>query len=186
MPEQESTNRTLEKFRGYLETLSYIQVAPRLRSKFGLSDIISQTLLEAYQALDRIRGLDEAGQKRWLRRMLVNNLLQEVDRWKSGKRDYRLERALQADVDSSSCRLQSWIAADQASPSEEAVAQEEALRLLEALSRLPKRQREALILQRYHGWKLREIAEHMKCTVNAVAGLHANGLKKLRELLRGA
>src|SRR5262249_2615911 len=79
---QESTSQVLEEFRGYLETLTYIQVSPRLRSKFGLSDIISQTLWEAYQALDRIRALDEPARKRWLRRMLVNNLLEEIARWK--------------------------------------------------------------------------------------------------------
>ena len=55
------------------------RLVTRLRSKFGLSDIISQTLFEAYQALDRIRELDEPGKKRWLRRMLVNNLLQEIE-----------------------------------------------------------------------------------------------------------
>ena len=183
MPSQESTNQALEEFRGYLETLTCIQVSPRLRSKFGLSDVISQTLWEAYQALDRIRGLDEPARKRWLRRMLVNNLLEEIKRWNREKRDYRAEQPLDADADASSVRLESWLAAEDTSPSERAAAQEESLRLLEALSRLPDRQREALILQRYHGWKLREIAEHLGCTVNAVAGLHAHGLKKLRELL---
>ena len=183
MPEQESTNQTLEEFRGYLETLTYIQVTPRLRSKFGMSDIVSKTLLEAYQAIDRIRNLDEPGRKRWLRRMLVNNLLEEIKKWKRGKRDVRSELPLEADADASSCRLQNWLAADGSSPSDHAAEQEETIRLLEALSQLPERQREALILQRYHGWKLREIAEHLNCTVNAVAGLHANGLKKLRQLL---
>jgi RNA polymerase sigma-70 factor (ECF subfamily) len=86
-------------------------------------------------------------------------------------------------ADASSCRLQNWLAADDSSPSEHVAEQEETIRLLEALSQLPERQREALILQRYHGWKLREIAEHLNCTVNAVAGLHANALKKLRQLL---
>jgi len=183
MPEPESTNRTLEEFRAYLETLTFLQIAPRLRGKFGLSDIISRTLWEAYQELDRLRALDEQVKKRRLRRMLVNNLLEEIARWKARRRDYRREQPLAADADASSVRLQSWLAAEDASPGEQAAAQEEALRLLEALSRLPGRQREAVILQRYHGWKLREIAEHLNCTVNAVAGLHAHGLKKLRQLL---
>jgi RNA polymerase sigma factor (sigma-70 family) len=63
------------------------------------------------------------------------------------------------------------------------VKQEEALRLLDALSKLDPRQREALILQKYHGWKLEQIAEHLGCTTGAVAGLHARALKKLRKLL---
>jgi RNA polymerase sigma-70 factor (subfamily 1) len=183
MLEQESTNRTLEAFRGYLETLTSIQVSPRLRSKFGLSDIISRTLWEAYQELDRLRAMDEPGMRRRLRRMLINNLLEEIARWKAGCRDYRRERSLEADADASSCRLQSLLAAEDTPPGVRAAAQEEGLRLLDALSRLPGRQREALILQRYHGWKLREIAGHLNCTVNAVAGLHAHGLKKLRQLL---
>ena len=183
MHSQTAVNQALEKFRAYLETLTFLQIAPRLRGKFGLSDIISRTLWEAYQELDRLRALDEQVKKRRLRRMLVNNLLEEIKRWKTAKRDYRAEQPLEADADASSVRLESWLAAEDTSPSERAAAQEESLRLLEALSRLPDRQREALILQRYHGWKLREIAEHLGCTVNAVAGLHAHGLKKLRQLL---
>jgi RNA polymerase sigma factor (sigma-70 family) len=55
--------------------------------------------------------------------------------------------------------------------------------LLEALSRLDPRQREALILQKYHGKTLAEIADHLGCTVGTVAGLHARGLKNLHKLL---
>jgi hypothetical protein len=41
-------NRDLEEYRAYLETLTYIQIDPRLRSEFSLSDIIQNTLLEAW------------------------------------------------------------------------------------------------------------------------------------------
>jgi len=52
-----------------------------------------------------------------------------------------------------------------------------------ALAQIDPRQREALILQKWQGWKLDEIAEHMGCTTGAVAGLHARGLKALLKLL---
>jgi RNA polymerase sigma factor (sigma-70 family) len=61
--------------------------------------------------------------------------------------------------------------------------EEEYERLLKALDRINPRQREALMLQRYHGWKLDQIAEHMGCTAGAVAGLHARALRELRKLL---
>ena len=175
------TDRTLEEFRSYLETLTFIQISPRVRSKFGISDIISRTLLEAYQALDRLREMDEPARKRWLRQAHVNNLLDEINRWKRRKVDCRREEALEADT--SSCRLQRWLASEEASPSEQAQEREESLRLLEAISRLPDREREALILQRYHGLKLREIAARLNCTTNAVAGLHAHALQRLRRML---
>jgi RNA polymerase sigma factor (sigma-70 family) len=115
--------------------------------------------------------------------MLVHNLLEQIERCKAKKRDFRLKEPLEAASAGSSCRLQVWLAAEGTSPSGQAAQHEEALRLLEALSRLEARQREALILQRYHGWTLAQIAAHLGCTTGAVAGLHARGLKELRKHL---
>jgi RNA polymerase sigma-70 factor (ECF subfamily) len=176
-------DRALGQYRAYLETLSCIQIDPRLRGKFGLSDVIARTLWEAYQVLDRICTLGPEEQQRWLRRMLVNNLRDEIDRWLAAGRDVAREQPLQAAAEASSSRLHDWLAADQSTPSEHFRAQERALRLAEALAQLPERQREALILQKWHGWKLAQIAEHLQCTVGAVAGLHAHGLERLRQLL---
>jgi RNA polymerase sigma-70 factor (ECF subfamily) len=176
-------DQALEEFRAYLETLTFIQIDPRLRSKFGLSDVIQKTLIEAWRDLECIRALDDAGRKCWLRRMLVNNLLEEIERWRALRRDVRLEQSLEAAAAESSCRLQKWLVVEGSSPSEQLARQDDGLRLLEALSRLDPRQREALILQMYHGWTLAQIAGQLGCTPNAVAGLHARGLKKLRQYL---
>jgi RNA polymerase sigma-70 factor (ECF subfamily) len=179
----DAVNQALGEYRAYLETLTFIQIDPRLRGGFSLSDVIQNTLVEAWSDLERIQALDAADRKRWLRRMLVNNLLEEVERVRARKRDVFREQSLEAAAAESSCRLQSWLAAEDSSPSERLARQEEGLRLLEALSKLAPRQREALILQKYHGWTLAQIAEHLGCTTGAVAGLHARGLKELRKHL---
>jgi RNA polymerase sigma-70 factor (subfamily 1) len=179
----DALNETLEEFRAYLETLTFLQIDPRLRSKFDLSDVVQETMLEAWRDMQRLQALDAEGRKRWLRRMLVNNLLQTIERWRAGRRDARLEQPLEAAAAESSCRLRNWLAVEDSSPSERLARQEEGLRLLEALAQLDARQREALMLQKYHGWTLTQIAEHLGCTVGAVAGLHARGLKALRKLL---
>ena len=181
--EPEAVNQALGEYRAYLETLTCIQIDPRLRSKFGHSDIVQNTLMEAWQDWERIQALDAEGRKRWLRRMHVNNLRDEIDRWRTEGRNVGREQSLDEAAEESSCRLEKWSAAEDTSPSERLAEQEEALRLLEALSKLGPRQREALILQRYHGWKLAQIAEHLGCTSGAVAGLHARGLKELRKHL---
>jgi RNA polymerase sigma-70 factor (ECF subfamily) len=173
----------LQRFQVYLETLTFIQIDPRLRGKVGWSDIIQKTLIEAWQTLGRIEAMDSEDQKRWLRRMLLNNLKDEIDRFLTAARDVGRERSLEEAADESSFRLRDWLAAEESTPSGELIKQEERLRVLEAISQLPERQREALILQQYHGWTLAQIAEHLECTVNAVAGLHAHGLAKLRTLL---
>jgi RNA polymerase sigma-70 factor (ECF subfamily) len=184
-PARADADRTLAEYHAYLETLTFIQVDPRLRGKFGLSDIIQNTLLEAYRDLERIQDLGEADRKRWLRRMLMNNLLQEIDRWRTGRRDVRLERSLEAAAYESSCRLREGLAAEDSSPSERLLEQERDAQLLEALAKLDSRQREALILQHYHHWTLAQVAEHLGCTTGAVAGLHARGLKALSRHLPG-
>jgi RNA polymerase sigma-70 factor (ECF subfamily) len=185
-PNHEDVGPILEQFRCYLETLTFIHIDPRLRGKFGRSDIISATLWEAYQNLERIAGLDSESQKRLLRAMLVNNLRDEVDRFLTAGRDVGREQPLRGAAEDSSCRLRDWVAAESSTPLDKMIRQEQALRLLEALAQLPERERQALILQRYHGWKLAEIAEHLHCTPGAVAGLHARGLARLRQLLPDA
>jgi RNA polymerase sigma-70 factor (ECF subfamily) len=178
-----AVNQAVEEFRAYLVTLAFIQIDPRLRSRFGLSDVIQNTLLEAYRDLERIRVLDDAGRKRWLRRMLLNNLLERIEYEEAGQRDARREQSLDAAAAESASRLRDWITAEESTPSAKLIKEEERLRVLEALSQLPEREREALMLQQYHGWKLAQIAEHLGCTTNAVAGLQARGRASLRDLL---
>lgn len=179
----ETSDRILERYHGYLECLTYIQIDPRLWRRFGWSDIINHTLLEAYRDLEQLQQLDEAGRNRRLRRMLVNNLLERIEHERAQARDYRREILLGEALNESSCNLRQALVSDSLGPDEKAASVERGARLAEALAQLPERERTALILQRFHGWPLARIAEHLSCTVGAVGGLHARGLARLRELL---
>jgi len=179
----ESTGDVLERYRAYLNCLTYIQVDPRLWRRFGWSDVVNHTLLEAYRDLAKLQALDEADRNRRLRRMLLNNLLERIEHERAEMRDYRREASLDEALAGSSCNLQKWLVEEHVGPAGRADAAERGALLADALSQLPQREREALILQKYHGWSLAQIAEHLGCTIGAVAGLHARGLKRLRELL---
>ena len=176
-------NRVLGEYRAYLETLTFIQVDPRLLSKFSISDIIQKTLLEAWEEIARMEALDDDSRKLKLRKMLIHNLLDEIDHWRNRGHDVNREQVPGTAADESKWRLEEWAAAEETPPLDRLVKLEDKLRFLEALSKIDPRQREALILQKYHGWKLVQISEHMGCTTGAVAGLHARGLKELRKLL---
>ncbi|MBM4068579.1 MAG: sigma-70 family RNA polymerase sigma factor [Planctomycetes bacterium] len=174
----------LEGFRQYLALLARLQVDPKLQAKVDLSGVVQQTLLEAYQSLQKIDGWNEAQQAAWLRQALANNLKDELRRWRTEARDVGREQSLQAALDQSSTRLEAWLAANQSSPSQRVDRQEQAVRLADALARLPEAQREALVLQHWHGWSLVQIAEHLGRTPAAVAGLLHRGLGQLREHLQ--
>jgi RNA polymerase sigma-70 factor (ECF subfamily) len=184
MPTQpESSNDILERYRAYLDCLTWIQVDPRLWRRFGWSDVVNHTLLEAHHELAKLQALGEPDRNRRLRRMLMHNLLERIEHERAEMRDYRREASLDEALAGSSCNLQKWLAADTSGPDARIDSAERGARLAEALSQLPQREREALILQKYHGWSLARIAEHLGCTTGAVAGLHARGLKRLRGLL---
>jgi RNA polymerase sigma-70 factor (ECF subfamily) len=181
-PQESGSN--LERFRSYLRLLAQVQLNPRLRGKLDPSDIVQQTLLEAYQARDRCPSQDPARQAAWLRKILAHNLANAVRDAERARRDVRRERSLEAAVEASSARLEAWLAAEQSSPSEQAQRNERLLRLAEALERLPAGQQEAVILHHLQGQSLSEVAGHLGRSPAAVAGLLHRGLRKLQDILQ--
>jgi RNA polymerase sigma-70 factor, ECF subfamily len=175
-----------ERYRAALHTLARLRVDPRLHGKLDLSGVVQQTLMEAFRDHDRRATVSAGDEHRfnWLRRVLVNNLADELRKLATGKRDLGREQCLEALAERSSARLGEWLAASQSSPSGQAARHEDELRLADALNELPPAQREALILQHWHGRSLAEIGAALGRSPAAVAGLIKRGLASLRERLR--
>jgi len=176
--------RELERFRDFLTLLARLQLAPRLQGKVDLSGVVQQTLLEAHQCSARLEEFNDGQRAAWLRKALANNLTDEIRRLTTAARDVSRERSLEEALQDSSARLNAWLAAEQSSPSEHAVREEELLRLADALARLPPEQRTAVELHHLHGCPVAQIARQMGRSDGAVGALLARGLKKLRQLLR--
>ena len=183
-PTPQETGQRLDAFRAYLRLLARLNLAPQLRGKLEPSDIVQQTLLQAYQAIDQYRGRSDAELAGWLRQILARNLAQAIRDFGRAKREVGREQSLQAALDASSARLDAWLATEQSSPSRRAEHAEQAIRLAAALEQLPEAQREALVLQHWQGLSLGEIGEHLGRSSEAVAGLIKRGLKQLRHLMR--
>jgi RNA polymerase sigma-70 factor (ECF subfamily) len=184
MDPQRTLPHSLEHYQAYLLLLARVKLDPRLRDKLDASDIVQQTLLEAYQQRDGFHGRSEAELTAWLRQILAHNLADALRGFLRAKRDMARERSLEEALTNSSLRLASWLAAEQSSPSQQAIRHEDAVHLADALARLPEAQREALVLQHWHGWSLAEIGQDLGRSPAAVAGLIKRGLKQLRVLLQ--
>lgn len=172
---------SLERFREYLRFLAQSHVDPRLYGKLDLSGVVQQTMLEAHQAMPDQLARQPEQHLSWLRRILANNLADEIRRMRRDRRDVSREVSLDAALDQSSCRLGQWLVDDGPAPADRLEAEDRAVQVADALNRLPEAQREALVLQHWHGWSLADIARHMGRTRMAVAGLLKRGLKQMRE-----
>ncbi len=179
-------DRDLEDYRDYLRLLAQLQLDRVLQGKIDLSGVVQQTMLEAYQVLRQGDRQNVDHLAAWLRRLLANNLADEIRKLRTGKRDVSRERSLDAALDQSSDRLQAWLAADQSSPSGRARRQEQALLLSAALAKLPDAQREAVMLRHFQSRSLAQIAEDLGRSHAAVAGLLKRGLQQLRDQLSGS
>jgi RNA polymerase sigma-70 factor (ECF subfamily) len=178
-----TAGRALDRFQAYLRLLARLHLSPRLRGKLSPSDLVQQTLLQAYQALDQLRASNDAEVAAWLRQILARTLAQAVRDFARDKRDVAREQSLEQALGESSARLERWLAAEQSSPGDKAERNEEALRLAVALEQLPEAQREALVMQHWQGCSLAEIGACLGRSPGAVAGLIKRGLKQLRQLL---
>jgi RNA polymerase sigma-70 factor (ECF subfamily) len=183
MTENESAGERIERFRGYLTLLARMNLAERLRSKVDASDIVQDTMLQAYRGFGEFRGQNDGQMAAWLRTILANNLAHARRDFGRNKRDVSRERSIHVELDNSSARLEAWLAADQSSPSEGATRHENILRVCAALEKLPEAQREAVQLHYLHGMKLSEVGERLGRSPAAVAGLLKRGLTKLRDEL---
>jgi len=173
----------LEAFRDYLRLLARLQLDPRLRGKLDPSDLVQDSLLKAYQALDQFQWKSDAEMAAWLRRILANTLADAVRGFSAGARNVQLERSLEASLEESSARLEQLLVSREDTPGQQTVRNEQLLRLSRALAQLPEDQRAALEMKHLHGFSVTEIGQHLGRTRAAAAGLLRRGLEKLRETL---
>jgi RNA polymerase sigma-70 factor (ECF subfamily) len=173
----------LEHYREYLRLLARLHLDVRLQGKVDPSDIVQKTFQKALEHREGFRGQTEAELSAWLRRILANTLTDALREFGRAQRDVALERSLEVAVEDSSVRLEAWLAADQSSPSERLIRQEQLQQLATALAQLPDDQRTALELQHLRGCSVEAISTHMGRSKSAVGGLLRRGMHRLRELL---
>jgi RNA polymerase sigma-70 factor (ECF subfamily) len=151
----------VEPYRGVLEVHAYRM----LGSRHDAEDVVQDTLLRAWRALDRFER--RASVSTWLYRICTNACLDEIERRpRRGEPlavepfpDALLERAVGAS------------AAPIVDPAARYAAREGMeLALLTAIQRLPGRQRAVLILRDVLGWTGPEVAELLETTIAAVNG----------------
>lgn len=174
--------RLLESYRNYLRLLARIQIGRRLQGKIDASDVVQETFLDANRYFANFRGHAEAQFVQWLREILAGTLANVVRRYLGTQaRDVRLECALVADLDQSSCSLAQLLVDPHSSPSQHAGRAERVLLITEALAQLPVDYQTVIALRHLEGLTFPQVAERMGRSVDSVEKLWLRGLTRLRQ-----
>jgi RNA polymerase sigma-70 factor (ECF subfamily) len=174
----------LDGYRPYLGLLARLEIGRRLQAKLDASDLVQDTLLEAHRHFVRFQGTNEAQLATWLRQIMAANLANLLRRYYGTQgRDVRLERELIVHLDQSSLLLDRGLVDPRSSPSHQAAHREQALRMAEALARLPDDYREVLLLRHFDGLSFPQISRHMGRSVDSVEKLWVRGLAQVRQLV---
>ncbi len=176
----------LEGFRSYLTLLARMGLGHYLQAKIDPSDIVQQTLLDAHRAAGQLQAQIPTARAAWLRKILSNNLASVAREFRREKRTVAREQSLDQFLERSASCIGGLFVSEGESPSHHVRREEDAVRVAQALDRLPANQREAVVLRHFEDQSLSEIAIQLNCSTTAVAGLIYRGLKSLREQLQVA
>lgn len=173
-----------EQFRPLLRLQAcQFRLHPDLRRRLDESDLVQETLTRAHERRDQFRGTTEAELIRWLKEILTHVTIDTIRRERSERRDPACEVGLESRITDSSLRWDMILPDQGESPEIIAQKRERLDALATALEQLPEDQRDAVVAKDLLGKPIREVADQMEKTEQAIAGLLRRGRRRLREIL---
>jgi RNA polymerase sigma-70 factor (ECF subfamily) len=180
--DERALSEVFEQCHGYVTVMARANLESWLRAKVDPSDLVQQTMLEAYRAFGEFRGQTSGEWLAWLRTILRHNAAEYIRHY-HGAAKRNATREVRIGVGSSAGHGVYEPFDAQATPSAIAVQREDALRLADAISVLPADYQDVIMLR--HGQRLPfdEIARRMSRSRPAVQMLWLRAVRKLQESL---
>lgn len=171
-PNPESQDEFFSRIRPMLQELAEDLIARDLQSKIDASDLVQQTMLEAYEDLESLKSKDPNHVDSWLRSMLVNNFLDAVRYFRNSlKRDVAREEPL-------SPSLHNQLTDP---PSGSSHRESELKRMHAAMGKLPSAHQQILKWRYFDGFSYRKIAELVSRGEDAVRMMVNRSLDRLND-----
>jgi len=156
---------------GDLRAFVRLKVDPGLRIRESHSDLVQSVCREVLENLPGFEFRGAGSFRAWLFTAALNKVRQKFNFHRAQKRDLAREQHVEAGEDDGSsvgAHLYASLCSLEPSPSQHAIAREQAARIERAMDRLPEDDREILLLSRVVGLTQREIAERTGRTEKAV------------------
>jgi RNA polymerase sigma-70 factor, ECF subfamily len=173
----------LERFREFLLLTAETALDSDVRPKVGASDLVQDSLIEAQRGFAGFRGRDENEFRGWLKRILINNLLNQYRQWKQSQRRQLGREVSLAEIGSG---LQPHAGPDRPSASAVASRHEQAQALQQAIDRLPDDHRDVIVLRHREQLGFEEIGRRMSRSTEAARMLWYRAFERLASELGGS
>jgi len=165
------------RVRKYLLLVAQDHLHQGVKAKFGASDIVQLSLMEACEDFGKFRGQSEQEVRAWIRKIVIHNLIDQSQRFTGTQsRDNKREVSLAACVTA--------IDGSQLSASTLMRRREEDVELRQALAKLPVKQQRVVELKHRFGYSYAEIADQLQASEPAVRMLWSRAICQLKNLLR--
>lgn len=148
-----------------------LKMDPGLRVRESCSDIVQSVCREVVEDLGGFADRGPGSFRAWLFTAALNKIRQKHQYWKAQKRDAAREATDVASGTGASTALYASLCSLDGSPSDHAIAREQAARIERAMDKLSHDQRDVLLRHRIVGQSHREIAEETGRTEVAVRSL---------------
>ena len=169
-------DRLFKAARDYLRMAARNAVDSDVRGQFSESDLVQETLMAANRGFAKFDGQTEQQFLSWLRRIFVNNLLNQYRAFrKTAKRDRSKERS----IDGGLVANEMIATARSDSPSQLAIANEEQQLLDAALLTLSKEYREVIELRHREHLSFAEIGARLSRSSDAARMLWYRAFEQL-------
>jgi RNA polymerase sigma-70 factor (ECF subfamily) len=179
-PGREALGQLLDGCRAYLLHIARMEWPAALRPKESPSDLVQQTLAEAYQDFHRFAGDSQEEWLAWVRRLLLNNLQNLIKHYHTDKRDVSKEAI--GIGDSSAAPLDQLIAPDP-TPCTQAQREERTILLDRAMAALPEDYRQVIRLRHEQNLPFAEVGRRLGCSEEAARKLWGRAVKQLARRL---
>lgn len=182
--DQAALDRLFGMCRNYLGLMARTQVEGRIRNRVDPSDLVQQTLLEAYRAFPRFNGATEGEWLAWLKQILNHNAADFVRYHQTGKRQAKKEVHLDNQPsDASTPGGMANLSDSIETPSQELMRKERELQLADAIAQLAPDYQEVIILRNLQRLPFDEVAQRMERSRPAAQMLWMRAIHKLQEVL---
>ena len=182
MTEDRSDTEAFERYRPYLQVLARQAVPTAIQARLDPSDVVQQTIAEAWRCQDQFRGGESDSYLPWLRGILTRVAAANVRHHLGTQaRDAGREVVITEILQRTDANLEAIVAASSLGPASAALHNEQVLDLTAALESLPDDQRNVLIWRHFEDLSHAEMAARLDRSEAAVRMLWVRALKSLKE-----